>query len=155
MGLWTFLGPISVYLPPFYHPQAPSSPYSWCGWAGCASYYPFSLLQEQRWQRHQRLGYLRQKWEVGNHRPRKQAHSSSPFVGLWPCHVWGGGGPTWNPSHSAQRLMCTCKERLPDVAQLLGDFPSCYLEPQAGCALPQMFLAPEGMASMPHPLPGS
>lgn len=59
---------------------------------------------------------------------------SRPTVasGLWDCgrvHVWGRGGPTWEPSHSDQRLtLCACKERPPAVAQLLGDRPSWLLE---------------------------
>lgn len=38
-----------------------------------------------------------QKWEVGDHGPCRQAHSSSWFLGLWVMHVWGGG-PIWEPS---------------------------------------------------------
>lgn len=95
--------------------------------------------------------------EVGGREPQapKAGPLQLPFCETvaMSCLGWR---ETQDPSHSDQRLMmCACKERLPDVAQLLGDCPSCYLEAQAGCACPQMFLAPEGTASMPHPLPGS
>lgn len=60
--------------------------------------------------------------------------------GLWDCghvHVWGRGGPTWEPSHSDQRLtLCACKERPPAVAQLLGDRPFRLLEGPGWLCLP-------------------
>lgn len=89
---------------------------------------------EQRQQRCQRLSYsyLRQRWEVGDHRPPKQAYSSSWFVGLAAsCLGQQGRGPPGSLHTTArgQRLtLPACKERPPAVTQLLGAYPSGFLE---------------------------